>query len=119
MQLMAPTLEDTRAREALKFGGAFAVNVCDCHRVFFSAYDPDTSLYRAAASACRRSACAGAEQHRVERVRREGRPSTTRLYHRLVELLTEKHKIRNAGQSAVRKQMVCRRRLTLLLRETG
>ena len=124
VQLMAPTLEDMRVhREALKIQGVLhTVNVYrDCHRVFFSAYDPDTSLYRSCSiNVSAINLLLAPNSIESSEFGAKGAPSTTEeLYHRLVELLTlEKHKIRNAGQSAVRKQMVCRRRLTLLLRET-
>jgi hypothetical protein len=119
-------------REAVKLSGVLhTVNVYrDCHRVFFSAYDPTTSLYRSASvSISQVNKLLQPSSIEASEFGAKGAPTTTEaLYHRLVELLALEPLRTGAlasGEAALRaaspetaKQLVCRRRLTLLLRET-
>jgi len=121
-------------REAVKLSGVLhTVNVYrDCHRVFFSAYDPTTSLNRSTSvSISQVNKLLKPNSIEASEFGAKGAPTTTEaLYHRLVELLAleplrtvTSSSDKSGGASATGgtkkpMQLVCRRRLTLLLRET-
>mmetsp|Transcript_33621 Transcript_33621/g.39521 ORF Transcript_33621/g.39521 Transcript_33621/m.39521 type:complete len:2664 (+) Transcript_33621:57-8048(+) len=122
VSLLAPILEDMRVhREAIKLNGTLhSVNVYrDCHRIFFSAYDPVSSLYRAASTAVSRvNQLLAPNSVESSEFASKGAPTTPEaLYRRLVELLSIES-VRNVTTGLPVKRMVCRRKLTLLLRET-
>ena len=119
-------------REAIKIQEQLhTVNVYrDCGRIFYSAYDPEKSQYRSCSVAVDQvNSLLTPNSVEASEFGARGAPADpTEMYHRLVALLQlEKRKTvgdaytlaRGAARvGPPRRNLVCRRRLTLLLRET-
>ncbi|GMI41685.1 hypothetical protein TeGR_g13922 [Tetraparma gracilis] len=119
-QMVAPLLEDVRVfREAINIGGDIhTVNVyLDCDRVFFSAYNPNTSV-SFVTSIHVREINALLAPNSIERGEFGNRaPPQTReeMFSRLVHLLVLERQSRLLGY---RKTLSCKRKLKRIMRET-
>eukprot|EP00520_Triparma_pacifica_P008455 CAMPEP_0118666812 /NCGR_PEP_ID=MMETSP0785-20121206/19428_1 /TAXON_ID=91992 /ORGANISM="Bolidomonas pacifica, Strain CCMP 1866" /LENGTH=2849 /DNA_ID=CAMNT_0006561175 /DNA_START=172 /DNA_END=8724 /DNA_ORIENTATION=+ len=119
-QMVAPLLEDVRVyREARNINGDIhTINVyLDCNRVFFSAYNPQTSV-NFVASIHIREINGLLAPNSVERSEFGNRaPPHTReeMFSRLVHLLVLERQSRLLGY---RKTLACKRKLKRILRET-
>jgi hypothetical protein len=118
--MVAPLLEDVRVfREAINIGGDIhTVNVyLDCDRVFFSAYNPNTSV-SFVTSIHVREINALLAPNSIERGEFGNRaPPQTReeMFSRLVHLLVLERQSRLLGY---RKTLSCKRKLKRIMRET-
>ena len=118
--LVAPILEDVRAyREAININGAIhTVNVyLDCNRVFFSAYNPETSVSFVTSIHTREinGLLAPNSIERNEFGLRAPPQTRNEMFHRLVHLLVMERQSRLLGY---RKTLACKRALKRILRET-
>ncbi|GMH87214.1 hypothetical protein TL16_g10785 [Triparma laevis f. inornata] len=118
--LVAPILEDVRAyREAININGAIhTVNVyLDCNRVFFSAYNPETSVSFVTSIHTREinGLLAPNSIERNEFGLRAPPQTRNEMFHRLVHLLVMERQSRLLGY---RKSLACKRALKRILRET-
>ncbi|GMH84147.1 hypothetical protein TrST_g12290 [Triparma strigata] len=118
--LVAPILEDVRAyREAININGAIhTVNVyLDCNRVFFSAYNPETSVSFVTSIHVREinGLLAPNSIERSEFGLRAPPQTRSEMFHRLVHLLVMERQSRLLGY---KKTLACKRKLKRIMRET-